>query len=75
MGEGELIEGPSDVAFVLAVPGYRRADIGVYPEQGRLRVEAFDFKIVRHLRTPVDPSTARSTYVDGVLSVRLAKLF
>jgi HSP20 family molecular chaperone IbpA len=71
--EGELIEGPQDVTFVLVIPGYRRGDIGVYAEQGRLKVESYDFKIVRCLGSPIEPTTARTTYVNGVLSVRVDK--
>ncbi|MDG6988453.1 MAG: Hsp20/alpha crystallin family protein [Nitrososphaerota archaeon] len=71
--EGELIESPLDVTFVLVVPGYRRGDIAVYAEQERLKVESYDFKIVKCMGSPIDPTTARSTYVNGVLSVRVDK--
>lgn len=36
-------------------------------------VEARGLKMVKKLRFPVDPATASSTYVNGVLCVRVAK--
>ncbi|MDG6916774.1 MAG: hypothetical protein JRM85_04175 [Nitrososphaerota archaeon] len=48
-------------------------DIDVKAEDDRLRVESYDFKVVRQLGCAVDPSTAKTTYVNGVLSVRIAK--
>ena len=71
--EVELIEGPLDVTFVLVIPGYRREDIGVYAEHERLKVESYDFKIVRCVGCSIEPTTARTTYVNGVLSVRVDK--
>ncbi|MDG7010972.1 MAG: Hsp20/alpha crystallin family protein [Nitrososphaerota archaeon] len=70
---GELIEDARSVTFVLLAPGYSRRDIGVRTEADRLKVEAFDFKLVKPLGCTVDPTTARSTYVNGVLSVRVEK--
>ena len=70
---GELIEGPNSFTFVLMASGYGRSDIAVNVERDRLRVEASDFKVVKGFRCIVDPSTARTTYVNGVLSVRVDK--
>ena len=70
---GELIEGDDSFTFVLLAPGYSRRDIGVRAEADRLKIEAYDFKVVRMLRCEVDPASARSTYLNGVLSVRLDK--
>ncbi|MDG6920052.1 MAG: Hsp20/alpha crystallin family protein [Nitrososphaerota archaeon] len=70
---GELIEGADEVSFVLMAPGHTRVDIDVKAEDDRLRVESYDFKIVKLLRCVVDPSTAKTTFVNGVLSVRVAK--
>ena len=70
---GELIEGTEEISFVLMAPGHSRLDIDVKAEDDRLRVESYDFKIVKLLRCVVDPSTAKTTYVNGVLSVRVAK--
>ncbi len=53
--------------------GRDRMDIDVKAEDDRLRVESYDFKVVRQLGCAVDPSTAKTTYVNGVLSVRIAK--
>jgi HSP20 family molecular chaperone IbpA len=72
-GPGELIEGADSFTFVLVAPGYSRRDIGVRAEDDRLKVEAYDFKIVRAFGCAVAPGTARSTYLDGVLSVRVDK--
>ena len=70
---GELIEGADEVTFIMVAPGRTRMDLDVKAEDDRLRVESYDFKIVRPLHCIVDPSTAKTTYVNGVLSVRVAK--
>jgi HSP20 family molecular chaperone IbpA len=70
---GEIIETAGEVTFVMLAPGYSRMDIGVRAEEDRLRVEAYDFKMVKMLRCRVEPTTARSTYLNGVLSVKVAK--
>jgi HSP20 family molecular chaperone IbpA len=70
---GELIEGGDEVTFVMVTRGRERMDIDVKAEDDRLRVESYDFKIVRPLGCAVDPSTTKTTYVNGVLSVRIAK--
>ena len=71
--EGEMIEGAETVTFVLLIPGYSGRDIRVKAEPDRLRVDAFDLAIVRPLGCTVDTTTVRSTYVNGVLSVRVDK--
>lgn len=70
---GELIEGPDSFTFVVMAPGYGRGDLQLSVEPGRLSVEAPGFKAARDFPCPVDPSTARSTFVNGVLSVRVDK--
>ncbi|MDG6991529.1 MAG: Hsp20/alpha crystallin family protein [Nitrososphaerota archaeon] len=71
--DGELLEGADSVSFLLLAPGYSRRDITVAAQADKLVVEAYDFKIARPLGCTVDPSSARTTFVNGVLSVRLAK--
>ncbi|MDE1858543.1 MAG: Hsp20/alpha crystallin family protein [Thaumarchaeota archaeon] len=70
---GELIEGPDAVTFVLMAPGYSGRDFRATAEADRLKVEAYDLKIERPLGCTVVPSSARSTYINGVLSVRVDK--
>ena len=70
---GELIEGAHAFTFLLLAPGHSARDIEVKAGGGTLRVEAADIKIVRPLAGSVDPSTARWTYINGVLSVRVDK--
>lgn len=72
---GELIEGAEGVTFVLIAPGYSRRELSVKAGADRLVIEASDFKIAKPLGCTVDPNTARSTYVNGVLSVRVDKKF
>ena len=70
---GELIEGSDEVTYVLMAPGRTRMDLDVKAEDDRLRIESYDFKIVKLLGCVVDPTTAKTTYVNGVLSVRVTK--
>lgn len=70
---GELIEGPVSVSFILLAPGRRLGDFAVRVRGGRLEVRARGMRVSRKLGCPVDPSTARTTCVNGVLSVKLGK--
>jgi len=54
-------------------PGYSGRDFRATAEADRLKVEAYDLKIERQLGCTVVPSSARSTYVNGVFSVRVDK--
>ena len=72
---GELIEGPYSVNFVILAPGYRAGGIEVMAEPDRLRIRTADFEIERALGCRVDPATAQTSYLNGVLSVRVDKKF
>lgn len=70
---GELMEGAYELNYMLMAPGYTRRDISVRADEEHLVIEAYDFKIVKYLRCVIEPATVRSTYLNGVLSVRVAK--
>jgi HSP20 family molecular chaperone IbpA len=70
---GELIEDSDSFTFVMMAPGYAVRDVHVTLDVFTLTVETRDFRVNRALRSPVDPASARSTYLNGVLSVRVDK--
>lgn len=71
--DGELVEGPEFISFVLMAPGYCMKDFKVEVARRELWVEAPDFEVRRALGSPVDPSGAAVDYRNGVLSVRIPK--
>ncbi|MDG6909304.1 MAG: hypothetical protein JRN08_02950 [Nitrososphaerota archaeon] len=71
--KGELVERAEFVSFILMAPGYCLRDFGVVIAGTELRVEAPDFDLVRRLGCAVEPSSVRTEYRNGVLSVRVAK--
>lgn len=70
---GELIEWDHGFAYVLMVPGGRWEDVAVEVEADHLKAGSLDFVVERKFPQRVDPSTATSTCVNGVLSVRVSK--
>lgn len=72
--EGELIEGPERVTFVLQAPGYWEEDLHVSASEAGLEVKAPDFTVRRQLPPDADVSDLEKRYANGVLSVTIKKL-
>lgn len=73
-GPGELIEWDYGYSYVLMVPGGRGADVAVEVTADRLKAGSLGFVVERKFPRRVDPSTATSTCVNGVLCIRVSKV-
>jgi HSP20 family molecular chaperone IbpA len=71
--DGEFIEGPERVTFILQAPGYWEEDLHVSLSDGALEVKAPDFSVRRQLPADVDTSSFQRRYTNGVLSVDLKR--
>ncbi|MDE1853601.1 MAG: Hsp20/alpha crystallin family protein [Thaumarchaeota archaeon] len=70
---GEVIQSATEVTFILITPGYSARDFLARADETHLRVAMPGDEMVRQLACTVDPSTLRTSYVNGVLSVRMSK--
>lgn len=66
--EGELIEGSDVITFVLLARGFRETQVRVRVQPRSIEVDTPRFFLKRRIPS-VSPLTARTTYVNGVLSV------
>jgi HSP20 family molecular chaperone IbpA len=71
--DGELIEGPERVMFILQAPGHWEEDLHVTISDGVLKVKAPNFAARRLLPADVDTSSFEKSYTNGVLSVNLKR--
>jgi hypothetical protein len=71
--EGELIEGPEQVVFILQVPGFRAEELSVFIEAEELRVRTPQSVVKVKLPGDADQTAFRSSYTNGVLEVRIRK--
>jgi HSP20 family molecular chaperone IbpA len=70
---GELVERWSELTFVLLCPGCRAEELAVEIGRRDLSVKGPGFEVVRRLPNAVEPSSVRSSYANGVLSLRMRK--
>lgn len=69
----ELIEGKDRLTYILDAPGYEKDDFRVSILDSELEVKGPDFIARKKLPGRVDADSARSAYVNGVLSVTLRR--
>lgn len=69
----ELIDGKEKLTYILNAPGYEKDQLRVSVLPDSLEVKGPDFLVRRELPHSADPDTARSKYLNGVLSVTVAK--
>jgi len=69
----ELIEGADRFTYILNAPGYQQGQLLVSVLEDEIDVKGPDFALKKHLSGRVDPDTAKSRYVNGVLSVTVEK--
>jgi HSP20 family molecular chaperone IbpA len=69
----ELIEGKDRLTYILNAPGYQKDDLLVSVLDSEIEVKGPDFIARKRLPGRVDPDSAKSTYVNGVLSVTLER--
>ena len=74
-GSLEVIEGPTSITVLVEAPGYTEKDFWVKPKEAEIEVRTPEFRAVSRLPAPVDTSSARLTYRNGILSIVLAKVF
>jgi HSP20 family molecular chaperone IbpA len=73
--DDELIESPTQFAYIMHAPGYRSNQLKVSLLGEDIVVTAPDFTVRRPLHASVDGSSLVSDYVNGVLSAKLRKTF
>jgi HSP20 family molecular chaperone IbpA len=69
----ELIESSDHFTLIVHAPGYRNGELKASLVEDDLVVSAPDFGVHSTLHAPVESQSLVSTYVNGVLSVRLRK--
>lgn len=71
----DVFEHDDEVAVIVSVPGVKKEEIGLYAAGDRLTISINNPELRYHkeifLPTEVDPESARATYKNGVLEVRL----
>ena len=74
----DVMEEDKDVVVIAELPGVEKGDIKLYAAEDHLTisVDTIERKYHRELTLParVDPQSARASYKNGVLEVRLKKL-
>jgi HSP20 family molecular chaperone IbpA len=71
---GELVERWSELTFVLLCPGCRPEELAVEIGRRDLSIKGPGFEVVRRLPSAVEISSVRSSYVNGILSLRMKKI-
>ena len=69
----ELIEGRDRLTYILNAPGYGKDDLRVSVLEDEIEVKGPDFIAKKRLPGRVEPDSAKSTYVNGILSVTLER--
>jgi HSP20 family molecular chaperone IbpA len=67
--QDEMIEGRDRLTYILNAPGYEKDDLRVSVQEDELEVKGPDFIVKKKFPGRVEPDTAKSSYVNGVLSV------
>lgn len=69
----ELIEGRERLTYILNAPGYEKDELRVSVLEDALEVKGPDFLVRKRLPGGVNPETAKSRYLNGVLSVTMER--
>jgi hypothetical protein len=71
--EDEVILGKKVVTYLLYASGRDLHDFTVTAREGEIEIKTSEFTLKKSLTATVDPATARATYRNGVLSLKVRR--